>query len=100
MARESDAVAVAVGDNEQMAREAYAEDHLGDRSEVQLAGQQDDLVRAVLDAGKSSVLVVINGRPLAIPALAELAPAILECWYPTPAIGPATRSNISTSAPR
>jgi beta-glucosidase len=36
----------------------------------------------VLDAGKPTVLVLINGRPPAIPELAERAPAILECWYP------------------
>src|SRR5262249_52345543 len=82
LARDSDVVIVVVGDNEQTAREAYAENHLGDRSELRLAGQQEDLVRAVLDAGKPTVLVLINGRPPAIPELAERAPAILECWYP------------------
>jgi beta-glucosidase len=82
LARDSDVVLVAVGDNEQTAREAYAENHLGDRSELRLAGQQEDLVRAVLDAGKPTVLVLINGRPPAIAELADRVPAILECWYP------------------
>ncbi len=81
LARDSDVVIVVVGDNEQTAREAYAENHLGDRSELRLVGQQEDLVRAVLDAGKPTVLVLVNGRPPAIPELAERAPAILECWY-------------------
>ncbi len=81
LARESDAVIVVVGDNEQTAREAYADNHLGDRPELRLVGQQEELVRAVLDAGKPTVLVLINGRPPAIPELAERAPAILECWY-------------------
>src|SRR4051794_13115995 len=82
LARESDVAIVVVGDNEQTAREAYADNHLGDRPELRLVGQQEDLVRAVLDAGKPTVLVLINGRPPAIPELAERAPAILECWYP------------------
>jgi len=82
LARDSDAVIVVVGDNEQTAREAYAENHLGDRPDLRLVGQQEDLVRAVLDAGKPTVLMLINGRPPAIPELAERAPAILECWYP------------------
>jgi hypothetical protein len=82
LARDSDVVIFVVGDNEQTAREAYAENHPGDRSELRLVGQQEDLVRAVLDAGKPTVLVLINGRPPAIPELAERAPAILECWYP------------------
>lgn len=81
LARESDAVIVVVGDNEQTSREAYADDHLGDRPELRLVGQQEDLVRAVLDAGKPTVLLLINGRPPAIAELAERAPAILECWY-------------------
>jgi beta-glucosidase len=81
LAHESDVVIVVVGDNEQTAREAYAENHLGDRSELRLVGQQEDLVNAVLDTGKPTVLVLINGRPPAIPDLAEHAPAILECWY-------------------
>ena len=81
LARDSDVVIVVVGDNEQTAREAYAENHLGDRPELRLVGQQEDLVRAVLDAGKPTVLLLINGRPPAIPELAERAPAILECWY-------------------
>jgi beta-glucosidase len=81
LARDSDVAIVVVGDNEQTAREAYAEDHLGDRSELRLVGQQEDLVRAVLDTGTPTVLVLINGRPPAIPELAERAPAILEGWY-------------------
>jgi len=81
LARDSDVAVVVVGDNEQTAREAYAENHLGDRAELRLVGQQEELVRAVLDTGKPTVLVLINGRPPAIPELAECVPAILEGWY-------------------
>jgi beta-glucosidase len=81
LARDSDVAIVVVGDNEQTAREAYAENHLGDRSELRLVGQQEELVRAVLDTGKPTVLLLINGRPPAIPELAERVPAILEGWY-------------------
>jgi beta-glucosidase len=81
LAKDSDAAIVVVGDNEQTAREAYAENHLGDRADLRLVGQQEELVRAVLDTGKPTVLVLINGRPPAIPELTERAPAILEGWY-------------------
>lgn len=81
LARDSDVAILVVGDNEQTAREAYAENHLGDRAELRLVGQQEDLVRAVLDTGTPTVLVLINGRPPAIPELAERVPAILEGWY-------------------
>jgi beta-glucosidase len=81
LARDSDVAVVVVGDNEQTAREAYAESHLGDRADLRLVGQQEDLVRAVLDTGTLTVVVLINGRPPALPELAERAPAILEGWY-------------------
>jgi beta-glucosidase len=80
-AKDSDAAVVVVGDNEQTAREAYAENHLGDRADLRLVGQQEELVQAVLDTGTPTVVVLINGRPPAIPELAGRAPAILEGWY-------------------
>ncbi len=46
LARNSDVAIVVVGDNEQTAREAWAENHLGDRADLRLVGQQEDLVRA------------------------------------------------------
>jgi beta-glucosidase len=81
LAQDSDVVIVVVGDNEQIAREAYAENHLGDRADLRLVGQQEDLVRALVGTGKPTVMVLINGRPPAIPELAEQVPAILEGWY-------------------
>jgi beta-glucosidase len=81
LAQDSDVVIVVVGDNEQTAREAYAENHLGDRADLRLVGQQEDLVRALVATGKPTVMVLINGRPPAIPELAEQVPAILEGWY-------------------
>jgi beta-glucosidase len=81
LVHKSDVAVVVVGDNEQTAREAYAENHLGDRADLRLPGQQEDLVRAVVATGKPTVLVLINGRPPAIPELAERVPAILEGWY-------------------
>jgi beta-glucosidase len=81
LARDSDVAILVVGDNEQTAREAYAENHLGDRSDLRLVGDQEELVRAILDTGKPTVLVLTGGRPLAIPELADRAGAILEGWY-------------------
>jgi beta-glucosidase len=81
LAKKNDVAIVVVGDNEQTAREAYAENHLGDRADLLLVGQQDELVRAILDTKTPTVVVLINGRPPAISELAERAPAILEGWY-------------------
>ena len=45
------------------------------------SGSRRSWCRAVLDTRTPTVLVLINGRPPAIPELAERAPAILEGWY-------------------
>src|SRR5438874_8208764 len=81
LARRSQVAIVVVGDNEMTSREAYAPNHLGDRADLGLPGQQDELVRAVLATGTRTVLVLIHGRPLSIPALCSLVPAILRGRY-------------------
>ena len=81
VARNADVAIVVVGDNEMTSREAWAENHLGDRTELGLVAQQEALVRAVQATGKPVVLVLINGRPLSIPRLASSVPAIVEGWY-------------------
>lgn len=80
-AQKSDVAIVVVGDNEATSREAWAESHLGDRTSLELLGEQQQLVDAVLATGKPTVVVLIGGRPLAISKLAETAPAILQGWY-------------------
>jgi beta-glucosidase len=81
LAGRSDVVILVVGGNEMTSREAYEETHLGDRTDLGLPGQQEELVRAVLATGTPVVMVLINGRPLSIPRLVEEVPAIVEGWY-------------------
>ena len=70
-----------IGQNEQLSREAWADNHRGDRMSLELVGAQMDLARAVLASGKPTVVVLIHGSPLAIPELAQKAPAILDGFY-------------------
>jgi beta-glucosidase-like glycosyl hydrolase len=81
IARQADAVIVVVGTNESTSREAYGDTHLGDAADLSLTSQQDELVDAVVQTGKPTIVVLINGRPLAIPRVAERVPAIIEAWY-------------------
>ena len=53
-----------------------------DSVDLRLPGVQNELAQAVLATGKPVVVVLVNGRPLAIPELAEKASAILEAWLP------------------
>lgn len=80
-AQKSDVALVVVGDNEVTSREAWAETHLGDRTDLNLIGQQQELVDAILATGKPTIVLLNNGRPLSIAKIAETAPAILEGWY-------------------
>ena len=81
VARKADLVILALGENEQTSREAWAADHLGDRDSLDLLGNQDDLVKAVLATGKPTVVYLQHGRPNSINYIAENVPAILDGWY-------------------
>jgi beta-glucosidase len=80
-AKSADTIVMVLGDNEQTAREAWADNHLGDRSSLDLIGQQNDLARAIFALGKPTVVLLLNGRPLSVNLLAQQADALLECWY-------------------
>ncbi len=80
-AEDVDVIVMVIGGNEQTSREAWATNHLGDRSDITLVGQQMDLARAMLATGKPVVTLLLNGRPLSITELNETAPAIIEGWY-------------------
>jgi beta-xylosidase len=80
-ARKADIAILVVGENESTNREAWAENHLGDRDSLDLLGAQNDLVKAVVETGTPTVVLLINGRPLSINYIAEHVPAILEGWY-------------------
>jgi len=81
LATTADVAIVAVGGNEMTSREAWAETHLGDRTSLDLVGQQEDLVRAVVETGTPTVVVLVHGRPLSVNYIAENVPAILDSWY-------------------
>lgn len=80
-ASHADVILLVLGDNEQLSREAWADGHLGDRSSLELVGPQMELFRRLKALGKPVVVVLLNGRPLAVTELAESAPAIIEGWY-------------------
>ena len=81
VARKADIVILALGENEQTSREAWAVNHKGDRDSLDLLGNQDDLVKAILATGKPVVVFLEHGRPNSINYIAENVPAIVEGWY-------------------
>lgn len=73
---ENDAIVLAIGEKWWMSGEAAS------RSELSLPGNQFYLANSILSQGKPVAVVLMNGRPLAIPWLSENAPALLEAWFP------------------
>jgi beta-glucosidase len=53
-----------------------------DSVDLHLPGLQEELAEAIIATGKPVVIVLTNGRPLAIPQLIEKANAVLEAWLP------------------
>ena len=75
-AKSAEAVILVLGEPEDYSGEGRS------RAELTLTGPQMTLARKVIAANPNTVVVLFNGRPLAIPELAGMAPALLEMWYP------------------
>ncbi|MCE0482904.1 MAG: beta-glucosidase BglX [Methylacidiphilales bacterium] len=56
---------------------------------LDLPGNQEELLETIVRLGKPTVLVLFDGRPLALKWAAANVPAILEAWYPGIEAGPA-----------
>ena len=85
LAQMSDAVVLVLGEHRELTGEAAS------RATIDLPGAQLELARRVMEAaGDRPVAVVLtNGRPLALGALDEIAPSILETWHLGTEMGPA-----------
>jgi beta-glucosidase len=75
IAKKVDAVIMVVGETADMSGEGAS------RSSLNLPGDQEELVKVMLTIGKPLVVVLMNGRPLAIPWIAGNVPAIIETWF-------------------
>lgn len=73
-AKKADVAIVVVGESEKTDGEGR------DVATLELTGMQQDLVEAVHATGTPVIVVLINGRPLAIPWIAEHVSAIVEAW--------------------
>jgi beta-glucosidase len=81
VAKKADVIVLAIGGNEQTSREAWARNHMGDRTSLNLVGMQEELVRQIVALGKPVVAFLFNGRPISINSVKESVPAIFECFY-------------------
>lgn len=83
IAVDSDVLVAAIGETKEESGEAAS------RADITVGQEDLALVQDLLSTGKPVVVVLFNGRPLAIPELTEHVPAILEAWHPGVEAGPA-----------
>ena len=82
-AQSSDLIVLALGEDFDWSGEARS------RSLLDLPGRQRELFDALAETGKPLVVVLMGGRPLAIPEIAEKAHAVLQTWLLGIEAGPA-----------
>jgi beta-glucosidase len=75
IAKRADVIIAAVGESQGMAHEASS------RSDITIPDTQRRLIAALKATGKPLVLVLMNGRPLALVHEDQQADAILETWF-------------------
>jgi beta-glucosidase len=75
-ARRAEVVVLVVGDHLPFIGETQS------TATLELQGAQPALVEAILALGKPTVLVLVNSKPLVLPAAALRANAIVECFNP------------------
>jgi beta-glucosidase len=75
VAAKADVIVLAVGEAAEMSGESAS------RTDLDLPGSQRKLVEAMVKTGKPVVVILLNGRPLAIPWLHEQATAVVEAWF-------------------
>jgi beta-glucosidase len=73
-ARSADVVVAAVGEDAFQSGEGRSQADIG------FKGLQEELLKAVFEANRKLVVVVVSGRPMTLGWTADNAPAILEAW--------------------
>lgn len=74
-AKNSDVAIVAVGTASRIETEG------GDRYDLALPGQQDQLIKAVTQANPNTIVLLINGSAVLMDDWIDKVPAILQCWF-------------------
>ena len=75
IAKQADVVILSIGERRDMSGEAKS------RSNINIPGVQEDLLKELLATGKPVVVLINAGRPLVFNYTADNAPAILYTWW-------------------
>jgi beta-glucosidase len=82
-AKDADVIVVAVGENSlrYQNKEKTSGENI-DRDNINLIGQQNQLIRDLIKTGKPVIVVLVNSRPLAVGEVTKNAAALIEAWEP------------------
>ncbi|MDX2413538.1 MAG: glycoside hydrolase family 3 N-terminal domain-containing protein [Woeseiaceae bacterium] len=83
IARDSDAAILFLGEESILSGEAHS------RADINLPGDQAELVRRIRETGKPVIAVILAGRPLTLTNIVDQVDAILYAWHPGTMGGPA-----------
>lgn len=75
VAQKADVVVMAVGESAWMSGESKS------RTNIELPGVQEELVKAIVQTGKPVVVLMMAGRPLVFEWIADNVPAIAYTWW-------------------
>lgn len=81
LAKDADVVVLAMGEHMLQSGES------GSRTDITLPGPQKTLLHEIKALGKKVILVLFNGRPLALTDIIDDCDAVLEAWFPGTAGG-------------
>ena len=76
LAAASDAALVFVGTSDEWESEGY------DRADMELPGDQVELVKKVAAANKNTIVVLNTGAPVAMGQWIDQVPSVVEAWFP------------------
>jgi beta-glucosidase len=69
------------GSNEAIFREGWASNHFGDLTDIDLFGDQNELILALKKLNKPMAGFVFTGSPLACNTLNDNTQALVQCWF-------------------
>ncbi len=76
LAGQAEAIVVVAGESDALVGESLS------RTSLDLPGRQLDLIKAVYESGKPTIVVLINGRALTVNWIAKHVPGVIEAMFP------------------
>lgn len=80
-AKTADAIVLMVGGNDVISREAVGAFSPGDLANLELLGDQNELIDSLKTLNKPMAAFVFSGPPISFAHLQNSVPAIVQCWY-------------------